>query len=299
MGSLDDLRARLAGLSEMLGQRDTVAVSITLPPGPEAASPSCSVPAAAPRRRRQFQPTVHPTSSVLRSANSHARDAPLGGLLAKYRDAEAQWLKEKGKLQLELKAEAARRQKGEAELRRVQEQLAFRLGEVKHLKAALKGRDGTLQDLQDRLREYEQAEGAERTAAETVRQAQGERDELRSAMAELLQRLNAANDVIGQADASMAALEAQAATAAQQGQRAEEEAAAARAETEALREEAADLRWKCGLLQQLADLTLKQNDDKTATLRQLLESESILDAGDTAGAAEGTAMQFEAVHVSS
>lgn len=138
---------------------------------------------------------------------------------------------EKGKLQLELKAEAARRQKGEAELRRVQvgmsrpashpaqgrlgpqqpaqtirmytapvlirgclpeshltclhsslpsvppwavqEQLAFRLGEVKHLKAALKGRDGTLQDLQDRLREYEQAEGAERTAAETVRQAQG------------------------------------------------------------------------------------------------------------------------------
>ncbi len=54
-----------------------------------------------------------------------------------------------------------------------QEQLAFRLGEVKHLKAALKGRDGTLQDLQDRLREYEQAEGAERTAAETVRQAQG------------------------------------------------------------------------------------------------------------------------------
>ncbi len=93
MGSLDDLRARLAGLSEMLGQRDTVAVSITLPPGPEAASPPCSVPAAAPRRRRQFQPTVHPASAVLRSANSNARDAPLGGLLAKYRDAEAQWLK--------------------------------------------------------------------------------------------------------------------------------------------------------------------------------------------------------------
>lgn len=56
----------------------------------------------------------------------------------------------------------------------VQEQLAFRLGEVKHLKAALKGRDGLLQDAQDRLREYERDEGAERTAAETVRQAQGE-----------------------------------------------------------------------------------------------------------------------------
>lgn len=285
MGSLDDLRARLAGLSEMLGQRgDTAAVSVTLPA--EAPPPPRSARAASPRRR-QSQPTVHSASSVLRSANAHARDAPLGGLLAKYRDAEAQWLKvrlggtggrqaegrlpggacpsthhgsrkllsamllklvfllqEKGKMQLELKAEATRRQKAEGELRRVQvctarnaplgiqyrtcaeravgsahphascscfcmwvlakrpftpaspavsslpppspgvqDQLAFRLGEVKHLKAALKGRDGLLQDLQDRLRGYEQAEGAERTAAETVRQAQGEghrRGEMRS-----------------------------------------------------------------------------------------------------------------------
>lgn len=121
--------------------------------------------------------------------------------------------------------------------------------------------------------------------------APAERDELRGAMAELLQRLNTANDVIGQADASMAALEAQAAAAAEERRRAEEEAAAARAEAEALREEAADLRWKCGLLQQLSDLTLKQNDEKTATLRQLIESESMLDAEAAVEAAGGAAMQ--------
>lgn len=36
--------------------------------------------------------------------------------------------------------------------------------------------------------------------------------------------------------------------------------------------------FKCGLLQQLSDLTLRQNDEKSATLRSLLESESMLDA---------------------
>ena len=82
-------------------------------------------------------------------------------------------LQEKGRLTLAAKGEQQRRQKAECELRRVQEQLAFRVGEVKHLKAALKGRDGEAQELRDRLREYELAEGGERTAAETVRQAQG------------------------------------------------------------------------------------------------------------------------------
>ena len=82
-------------------------------------------------------------------------------------------MQEKGRLTLAAKGEQQRRQKAECELRRVQEQLAFRVGEVKHLKAALKGRDGEAQELRDRLREYELAEGGERTAAETVRQAEG------------------------------------------------------------------------------------------------------------------------------
>lgn len=46
------------------------------------------------------------------------------------------------------------------------------------------------------------------------------------------------------------------------------------------------LQWRCGLLQQLSDLTLRQNEEKTDTLRQLLDSESMLDAA-AEGAAEG------------
>jgi hypothetical protein len=42
-----------------------------------------------------------------------------------------------------------------------------------------------------------------------------------------------------------------------------------------------ELQWKCNLLQQLSDLTLQQNEEKSATLKTLLESESMLDA--TAG----------------
>ena len=68
-----------------------------------------------------------------------------------------------------------------------------------------------------------------------------ERDELHEAIQELAQRLAAANDVIGQADASMASMEEQVAAAAEGRRQAEEEAAAARAEAEALREAAADL----------------------------------------------------------
>ena len=40
------------------------------------------------------------------------------------------------------------------------------------------------------------------------------------------------------------------------------------------------MQWKCGLLQRLSDLTLEQNEEKSATLRSLLESESLLDAAE-------------------
>lgn len=47
--------------------------------------------------------------------------------------------------------------------------------------------------------------------------------------------------------------------------------------------------FKCGLLQQLADLTMKQNDERSATLRALLDSESMLDAEAPGGAGTGGA----------
>lgn len=44
---------------------------------------------------------------------------------------------------------------------------------MKHLKEALRGRDGRITALEDTLRAYELEEGGERTAQETVRQAEG------------------------------------------------------------------------------------------------------------------------------
>ncbi len=56
----------------------------------------------------------------------------------------------------------------------LQDQLAYRVGEVKHLKEALRGRDARITALEDSLRLYELEEGGERTAQETVWQAEGE-----------------------------------------------------------------------------------------------------------------------------
>jgi hypothetical protein len=97
---LDALRARLTGLSDMLGGEEGVAVSLSLPAHhPFRSTGGAAAPArqAAPPRPQHFESTIRTSSTaVLRSANSHARDAPLGGLLQKYRDAEAHWLKVRG-----------------------------------------------------------------------------------------------------------------------------------------------------------------------------------------------------------
>jgi hypothetical protein len=97
---LNALRARLTGLSDMLGGEAGVAVSLSLPAHQTprstggAAAPARPPP---PLRPQHFQSTIRPSSTaVLRSANTHAREAPLGGLLQKYRDAEAHWLKVRG-----------------------------------------------------------------------------------------------------------------------------------------------------------------------------------------------------------
>lgn len=60
-------------------------------------------------------------------------------------------------------------------------------------------------------------------------------------MQQVLQRLDAANVMIGQADGSVASMEAQLAAAAAEGLRAEQAAQAAQAEAQALRETVADL----------------------------------------------------------
>ena len=107
---MDDLRAQLEGLSHRLGGGGTGGRA---PLGPAARKP------ASPHRR-EFTATVRPGGGLPLGAANGGRDAPLGGLIAKMRDAEAAFLKEKGRLVLEQQREQRRRAKAEAELRRVQ-----------------------------------------------------------------------------------------------------------------------------------------------------------------------------------
>lgn len=169
---MDSLRNKLAGLSSLLGRgvpgeaHGSPCISVSVSPRrtgqlrPAAAAAAHAPPPPA----RNFQSTVRP--GVVLGTHNNVRDAPLGGLIAKMKDAEAAWLKvslqaagttgepkrqgwraaverpstilaclqEKGKLVMANKAEAARRQKAEAELRRVSEQLSYSRGEAKHLK---------------------------------------------------------------------------------------------------------------------------------------------------------------------
>lgn len=84
---MSELGLKLTGLAEMLGPGAALSTSNQGPSGRSRC--------AAESSRYQAPPTPASCSlaaSMLRS-NNFARDAPLGGLLAKYRDAEASWLK--------------------------------------------------------------------------------------------------------------------------------------------------------------------------------------------------------------
>ena len=107
-----------------------------------------------------------------------------------------------------------------------------------------------------------------------------ERDELRGSLAQMLARLTQSSELLVQGDATIKELQEQLQGAEAERGAAQREAAAARADAEAAREAQQREHWKVALLQQMSDLALQQNDAKTATLRQLIESESLLEGGD-------------------
>ena len=55
----------------------------------------------------------------------------------------------------------------------MQEMQTYRVGEVKHLKAALRQRDDQITELQDRLRELELCTTTDKVACEAVEAAEG------------------------------------------------------------------------------------------------------------------------------
>lgn len=98
--SIEDLRSKLKGLADLLGgtgNEPGLAVAVSLSPRSKRRPVTAAAPPAArhppPPPPRQFQPTVRPGSSVLQAANAQARESSIGGLLAKYKDAEQAWLK--------------------------------------------------------------------------------------------------------------------------------------------------------------------------------------------------------------
>lgn len=101
--SIEELRGRLSGLAQMLdgaGSGPGVALVVSVSPPrskPAVAGARRNPQAAAPPPPRQTARPISSSSSVLQAANAHARDAPIGGLLAKYKDAEAGWLKVRGR----------------------------------------------------------------------------------------------------------------------------------------------------------------------------------------------------------
>lgn len=123
-------------------------------------------PAPQPAR---FHTAIGPGKSALRGPPA-GDAATVSGLLARLRDEERARVAERAALQLAAQKERQRAQRAEAATRRAEEQREFRLGEVRHLKAALQRRDDVISSLQDQVRELEI--GA--AAAEAVQQAEGE-----------------------------------------------------------------------------------------------------------------------------
>ena len=81
--------------------------------------------------------------------------ATVGGLLARLREEENRHIAERAAMQLQLQKEKRRAQAAETKERRAEDQRDYRVGEVKHLKAALQRRDEVITSLQDQVRELE------------------------------------------------------------------------------------------------------------------------------------------------
>jgi hypothetical protein len=113
---------------------------------------------------------VHPSNGLLTKPRAADSSATVSGLLSRLRTSEAQWAAERGALQLAVKEQRQRAQQAAAAARRAEEQRDFRLGEVRHLKEALKRRDDVIVGLQDTVRELEVGVAA----ADATQRAEGE-----------------------------------------------------------------------------------------------------------------------------
>ena len=129
---------------------------------------------SAPTQHHQqprFQSAISPSKSILNS-HTHGDAATVSGLLSRLREEEQKRISERASLQMQLQKEKQRAHHAETAARRAEDQRDFRLGEVRHLKAALKCRDDVITSLQDQVREMEVGI----SYADAVQLAQGKDD---------------------------------------------------------------------------------------------------------------------------
>lgn len=126
----------------------------------------------APQKKQpRFQTAINPSKSTLKISSATGDAATVGGLLARLREEENRNIAERAAMQLQLQKEKRRAQTAETAARRAEDQRDFRVGEVRHLKAALQRRDDVITSLQDQVRELEVGVAC----AEAVQLAEGKK----------------------------------------------------------------------------------------------------------------------------
>ena len=122
------------------------------------------------KQQPRFQTAINPSKGALNGGAAAKGDAAtVSGLLTRLKEGERQRTSERASLQLQIQKERQRAQNAEAASRRAADQRDFRLGEVRHLKAALQRRDDMITDLQDNVRDLEVGV----SCAEAVQAAEG------------------------------------------------------------------------------------------------------------------------------
>ena len=127
--------------------------------------------APAVKKQPRFQTAINLSKSTLNISAASGDAATVGGLLARLRDEEHRHIAERAAMQLQIQKDKRRAQAAEATARRAEDQRDYRVGEVRHLKAALQRRDDVITSLQDQVRELEVGVAC----AEAVQLAEGKR----------------------------------------------------------------------------------------------------------------------------
>eukprot|EP00878_Enallax_costatus_P010498 GHUV01010961.1.p1 GENE.GHUV01010961.1~~GHUV01010961.1.p1 ORF type:complete len:461 (+),score=214.24 GHUV01010961.1:460-1842(+) len=222
------------------------------------------------------------------SAADDHRNSPLGTVLAQYKEAQAAWAQEKARLRRDAVASRKKASKLEIDLAKLQRLHEHKSLDVSTLKAALKGRDQSLDEAHAKIRQLEEALAkSNEVAAEKLCSMAAERDDLQALLLATLERLEGVEAVVAAADATSAAMEDKVRVLEGERMAALEAAAAARAEVSQLKEEQRSLHWQSQLLEKMSEVQLRHNKRKSAAIKDLLTKAAAGEVDAVTAAASG------------